>query len=89
MKVKLLSRVRLFVALWTVAYQASLSVEFSRQEYWSGLPISFSGGSSQPRDQTQVSRIVGRRFNLCATREVWRSRVECEIAEHTGVRTKY
>ena len=32
-----LSHVQLFVALWTVAYQAPLSIEFSRQEYWSGL----------------------------------------------------
>ena len=32
------SRVRLFVTLWTVACQASLSMGFSRQEYWSGLP---------------------------------------------------
>ena len=36
--VKLLSRVRLFATLWTVARQAPLSMEFSRQEYWSGLP---------------------------------------------------
>ena len=35
---KLLSRVQLFVTPWTVAYQASLSMEFSRQEYWYGLP---------------------------------------------------
>ena len=34
---------------WTVACQASLSMEFSRQEYWSGAAISFSRGSSQPR----------------------------------------
>ena len=33
-----LSRVRLFVTLWTVACQAPLSLRFSRQEYWSGLP---------------------------------------------------
>ena len=32
------SRVRLFVALWTVACWAPLSMGFSRQEYWSGLP---------------------------------------------------
>ena len=32
------SRVQLFVTLWTVAYQAPRSMEFSRQEYWSGLP---------------------------------------------------
>ena len=31
------SHVRLFVALWTVARQAPLSIEFSRQEYWTGL----------------------------------------------------
>ena len=38
-KMKLLSRVRLFVTPWTVAYQASPSMEFSRQEDWSGLPF--------------------------------------------------
>ena len=38
-KVKLLSRVRLFATLWTVAYQASLSMGFSRHEYWSGFPF--------------------------------------------------
>ena len=38
-KVKLLSRVRLFETPWTAAYQAPLSMEFSRQEYWSGLPL--------------------------------------------------
>ena len=32
------SHVRLFVTLWTVARQVPLSTEFSRQEYWSGLP---------------------------------------------------
>ena len=32
------SRVRLFVTPWTVARQAPLSMAFSRQEYWSGLP---------------------------------------------------
>ena len=36
---KLLSRVRLFATLWTGAYQAPLSMGFSRQEYWSGLPF--------------------------------------------------
>ena len=33
------------------------------------VAISFSRGSSQPRDRTQVSHIAGRRFNLCTTRE--------------------
>ena len=39
MKVKSLSRVRLFAAPWTVAHQASPSMGFSRQEYWSGVPL--------------------------------------------------
>ena len=36
-KMKLLSCVRLFVTPWTIDYQGSLSMGFSRQEYWSGL----------------------------------------------------
>ena len=38
-KVKLLSRVRLFVTPWTGVYQASPAMGFSRQEYWSGVPL--------------------------------------------------
>ena len=38
-KVKLLSRVRLLATLWTAAYQAPPSMGFSRQEYWSGVPL--------------------------------------------------
>ena len=38
--VKLLSRVQYFATPWTVAYQAPPSMEFSRQEYFSGLPFS-------------------------------------------------
>ena len=37
-KVKSLNRVQLFATPWTVACQAPLSMGFSRQEYWSGLP---------------------------------------------------
>ena len=38
-EVKSLSRVRLFATPWTAAYQAPPSMEFSRQEYWSGVPL--------------------------------------------------
>ena len=38
-KVKLLSCVRLLTTPWTAAYQAPLSMGFSRQEYWSGVPL--------------------------------------------------
>ena len=41
--VKSLSRVRLFATPWTVAHQAPLSMGFSRQEYWSGLPCPSPG----------------------------------------------
>ena len=39
MKVKSLSRVGLFATPWTAAHQAPLSMGFSRQEHWSGLPL--------------------------------------------------
>ena len=45
---------------WTVTQQTPLSMEFSRQEYWSGLAISYSRACSCPRDWTQVSCIEGR-----------------------------
>ena len=44
----LLSRARLFATPWTVAHQAPLSMEFSRQEYWSGLPFPFPEDLSNP-----------------------------------------
>ena len=43
-----LSHVRLFATPWTVAHQAPLSVEFSRKEYWSGLPFPPSGDLPDP-----------------------------------------
>ena len=46
--VKLLSRVWLFAIPWTVAYQAPPSMEFSRQEYWSGLPFPSPGDLPNP-----------------------------------------
>ena len=45
---KSLSRVQLFATPWTVAHQASLSVGFSRQESWSGLPFSSPGVLPDP-----------------------------------------
>ena len=42
-RVCVLSRVRLFATLWTVAHQAPLSTEFSRQEYWSRGPFPTPG----------------------------------------------
>ena len=47
-KVKSLSRVRLFATPWTVTYQAPLSMGFSGQEYWSGVPFSSPGDLLNP-----------------------------------------
>ena len=43
-----LSTVRPFATLWTVAHQVALSMEFSRQEYWSGLPCPPPGDLPNP-----------------------------------------
>ena len=45
---KSFSRVQLFGTPWTVPHQAPLSVGFSRQEYWSGLPFPSSGDLTNP-----------------------------------------
>ena len=47
-KYQLLSCVRLFVTPWTLTCQAPLSMEFSRQEYWSGLPFPSPGDLPDP-----------------------------------------
>ena len=44
-----LSHVQLFLAPWTIAHQAPLSMGFPKQEYWSGLPFPFPGYLSWPR----------------------------------------
>jgi hypothetical protein len=43
MKVKKLSRAQLLATPWSAAYQIPLSMGFSRQEYWSGVPLPYSG----------------------------------------------
>ena len=55
-----LGRIWLFGSLWTVAFQSPLSMEFSRQKYWSGLP--FPPPRDPPRDWSGVSCIsyIGR-----------------------------
>ena len=45
---KSLSHIQLFVTPWTVAHQAPPFMEFSRQEYWSGLPFSSPGDLPDP-----------------------------------------
>ena len=60
-KVKLLSRVWLFATPWTVAYQAPPSMEFSRQEYWSGLPFPSPGHLPDPGLSLSAENLVEQR----------------------------
>ena len=66
---------QLFVNPWARARQAPLSMGFSRQQYWSGLPFPspevLPNPGIKPRDRTQVSCIAGRFFTVWATREAY------------------
>ena len=66
------SHVLLFVTLWTLACQASLSLRFSRQEYWSGLPCppprDRPDPGTEPTSLTSPA-LAGRFFNTRATWE--------------------
>ena len=68
------SHVWLFATLWTMGRQAPLSMGFSRQEYWSGLPFPPPGESSWPRDRTWVSHFAEGFFTVWATRQPYMDR---------------
>ena len=63
--------VPLFVTLWTVACQVLLSMEFSRQEYWSGLPFAASADLPDPgiKPSSLMSPALASRF--FATSSSW------------------
>ena len=66
------SHVRFFVASWTVVHQAPLSMEFSRQEYWSGLPFPTPGKFPDPGIEPMslmYPALAGRFFTTSAPRE--------------------
>ena len=66
----MLSRVLLFLTPWTVAHQARLSMEFSRQEYWSGLPFSTPGDLANHGIEPaslESPALAGRFFTTSAT----------------------
>ena len=60
-KVKSLSRVRLFATPWMVAHQAPQSVGFSRQEYWSGLLFPSPGDLPDPGTEPDMYKIDNKR----------------------------
>ena len=64
-----LYHVWLFATSWTIAHQAPLSTGILQARILEWVAVPSSRGSSQPRDQTQVSHIAGRDFTVWATRE--------------------
>ena len=56
---QLLSHVQLFATPWTIAHQAPLSTEFSRQEYWSGLPFATQGDQELNLHFLDLSALAG------------------------------
>ena len=63
------SQVWLFATLWTVAHQAPLSMGFSRQEYWSGLPCPPPGDLPNPGIKPMSPALAGGFFTTSATWE--------------------
>ena len=59
----------LFETPWTVAYQAPLSMGFSRQEYWSGLPFPSPGDLPNPGIETKSPALQANAFTIWVTRE--------------------
>ena len=58
----MLSHIQLSVTLWTVTLQASLSMGFPRQEFWSGLPFPPPGNLPNPGIELASSALAGRFF---------------------------
>ena len=58
-KVKSLSHVQLFATPWAVAYHAPPSMGFSRQEYWSGVPLPSLGYDHRPIDKCPLFNYLG------------------------------
>ena len=69
MHAKSLSYVQLCETVWTVAHQAPLSMGFSRQEYWSGLPCPPPGDLPEPGVELRslVSSLAGGFFTISVT----------------------
>ena len=60
---------QLFVTLWTVAFQAALSMKFCRQEYWSGLLCPPPGNLPDPGAEPEAPALAGGFFTTSATWE--------------------
>ena len=82
------SCVQLFGILWTVAHQAALSMRFSRQEYWSGLPYPAPGDLPDPGiEPTSLKSpaLTGRFFTICTLPERQRGKVNLNYSLLTPI----
>ena len=69
------SRACLFVTLWTLAHQAPLSMGFSRQEYWSGLPFPPPGNLPDPGIQPAFLMFLALAGRFFTANSTWESHV--------------
>ena len=82
MKGKPFSRVRPSATPWTAAYQAPLSMGFSRQEYWSGVPLpspgsttmnKASGGDEIPAEVFQILKDDAVKLLHAEWQQIWKT----------------
>ena len=79
MHAKSLSHIWLFATLWTVAHQTPLSMRFSRQEYWSGLPCPSPGDLPDPgikHASLTSPALAGKFFTTVPPGSLWHLRKE-------------
>ena len=73
-----LSRILLFATPWTVAHQAPLSLEFSRQEYWSSFPLPTPSDLPDPGIEPTSPALASRLFTTSAT---WESLIHLAVPQ--------
>ena len=78
------SHVQLFATPWTVAHQAALSMEFSKQECWSGLPLPSLGEFSGPGIEPRLLSWWASSFTTSATWEFPSFLQLCESTNSSG-----
>ena len=76
---------RLFATLWTIACQASLSTEFSRQEHWSGLPCPPPGDLPDSGIEPMCPKSPALAGKLFTTRATWEAKILGNFYKFYGI----
>ena len=86
--IEVISCAWLSVTPWTVAYKATLSIGFSRQAYWNGLPFPSPGDLPHPGIEPRSPALqAGRHFTIWATREALEVKRERMINRSKSIKT--